>query len=149
MASSTVFTNRNWFSGTVMLRYLNSTRASSSSTFGSYTYKSAPSCMSISQTVSAGVSRTSPVSFLKAKPKMAIFFLDTVLKSTSMSFREPLLHVLVHIDNLLPIVSDLWQTKLLTKVDQVQNVLLEARTTEANGGVQKLLANARISTYCP
>mmetsp|Transcript_28166 Transcript_28166/g.79999 ORF Transcript_28166/g.79999 Transcript_28166/m.79999 type:complete len:205 (+) Transcript_28166:1510-2124(+) len=40
--------------------------------------------MSMWQTVIAGVSRTSPVSFLKAKPKTAIFFPVTVLKRLEM-----------------------------------------------------------------
>ena len=33
----------------------------------------------------AGVSRVSPVSFLKAKPKMAIFFFETVLNMEPMT----------------------------------------------------------------
>ena len=40
----------------------------------------------ISHTRIAGVSRTSPVSFLKAKPKIAIFFPLTVLNMQSMIF---------------------------------------------------------------
>merc|ERR1712066_640387 len=44
----------------------------------------APSCSSMLHTSIAGVSRTSPVSFLKAKPSTAIFLLVTVLKSELM-----------------------------------------------------------------
>mmetsp|Transcript_65463 Transcript_65463/g.184340 ORF Transcript_65463/g.184340 Transcript_65463/m.184340 type:complete len:210 (+) Transcript_65463:334-963(+) len=83
-ASSGVFVKVSNVSSTSMPWYLNSAIASSLWTFGSYTCTWAPSCISMSHTVSAGVSRTSPVSFLNAKPRTAIFFLVTVLNSAWM-----------------------------------------------------------------
>mmetsp|Transcript_53920 Transcript_53920/g.152790 ORF Transcript_53920/g.152790 Transcript_53920/m.152790 type:complete len:211 (+) Transcript_53920:157-789(+) len=71
-------------SSTCMSWYLNSVIASSLCTFGSYTCTMAPSCINMWHTVSAGVSRTSPVSFLKAKPNTAIFLLVTVLNKLEM-----------------------------------------------------------------
>merc|ERR1719464_1501580 len=64
-----------------MLWYLNSTNASSFLTLGSKTFTMAPSCCNMWHTAIAGVSRTSPVSFLKAKPKTAIFLFVTVLNN--------------------------------------------------------------------
>ena len=45
----------------------------------------APSRMRPRQTSMAGVSRVSPVSFLKAKPSTAIFFLEMVLNMAEMT----------------------------------------------------------------
>merc|ERR1712217_831291 len=51
---------------------------------------------------------------------------------------ESSLLVLVHVDNHLPVSRTLVQTLALTDVNEVENVLLEARSTEANGSTQEL-----------
>mmetsp|Transcript_114686 Transcript_114686/g.364506 ORF Transcript_114686/g.364506 Transcript_114686/m.364506 type:complete len:601 (-) Transcript_114686:1196-2998(-) len=59
---------------------------------------------------------------------------------------EALLLVLVHVNNLLPILGDSGQALRLTDVDQIQNVLLEARAAEADGRTQELGPNARVGS---
>lgn len=44
--------------------------------------------------------------------------------------RESVLLVLVHLDNSSPVLGDLGQVKRLGQVDQVEDILLETRTTE-------------------
>ena len=44
----------------------------------------------------------------------------------------------------LPVVSDLLEADALADVDQVQDVLLEARPAEAHARVQELGSNARV-----
>lgn len=58
---------------------------------------------------------------------------------------ETLLLVLVHDDDLLPVFGDLGQVQLLREVDEVEDVLLEARTTETNRGLQELGTQAGIA----
>jgi hypothetical protein len=60
---------------------------------------------------------------------------------------EPALLVVVDLDHLLPVVGHLGQAIALADVHQVQDVLLEARPTEPNTGVQELGANPRVLAH--
>merc|ERR1719203_443754 len=57
--------------------------------------------------------------------------------------------VLVHIDDLLPVLCAFVQAFALADVHQVQDVLLEARTTEAHGSPKELRTNPRICADSP
>lgn len=58
---------------------------------------------------------------------------------------EPALLVLVHLDDLAPVRGDLGQVEALGEVDEVEDVLLEARAAEADGGLEELGAHARVA----
>mmetsp|Transcript_14010 Transcript_14010/g.59977 ORF Transcript_14010/g.59977 Transcript_14010/m.59977 type:complete len:268 (+) Transcript_14010:21-824(+) len=60
------------------------------------------------------------------------------------SFDEPRLLVVVHAHHAVPVVRDFLQTVALADVRQVQNVLLEARPAEPDGGVEKLGADSGV-----
>ena len=110
-------------------------------------------------------SRVSPVSALKANPRTAIRYEaievsdpctrrvggtranlpgDGVEQGIHNLLRKPPLLVLVHLYHLPPIGSDLGQVQTLAQVHQVQDILLETRTTETDGGLQESRADARI-----
>merc|ERR1719183_1157279 len=57
--------------------------------------------------------------------------------------------VLVHIDDLLPVLCAFVQAFALANVHQVQDVLLEARTTEAHGSPKELRTDPRICADSP
>mmetsp|Transcript_24271 Transcript_24271/g.47390 ORF Transcript_24271/g.47390 Transcript_24271/m.47390 type:complete len:420 (-) Transcript_24271:49-1308(-) len=59
---------------------------------------------------------------------------------------EAVLLVVVDLDNLVPVLRDLLKTEALAEVHKVQDILLEARSTEADGGVKEALANTLILT---
>jgi hypothetical protein len=52
--------------------------------------------------------------------------------------RESLLLVLVHLDDAHPVASDLGKVERLGEVDEVEDVLLEARSSEPDGGLEEL-----------
>mmetsp|Transcript_16043 Transcript_16043/g.38286 ORF Transcript_16043/g.38286 Transcript_16043/m.38286 type:complete len:288 (-) Transcript_16043:843-1706(-) len=52
----------------------------------------------------------------------------------------------VHVDHLLPVRSHLRQAERLAQVHQVENVLLEARASEADGCVEELGTDAAVQT---
>ena len=108
----------------------------------------------------------SPVSALKANPRTAIRYetaevsvihhtygvseTRTNLASNSVEqgihnlLRKSPLLVLVHLHHLPPVGSDLGQVEALTQVHQVQDVLLETRTTKPDGSLQEFRADTRI-----
>lgn len=47
-------------------------------------------------------------------------------------------------DHAIPVLSHLMQSQRFADVDQVQNVLLEARTSKAHRGLEEILANTTI-----
>ena len=59
---------------------------------------------------------------------------------------ETLLLILVHVHNLSPICGNLRQVQALAQVHQVEDMFLEARTTEANGGMKEFVADTGIVT---
>merc|ERR1740117_2307603 len=65
-----------------------------------------------------------------------LFIRHCVEKCMDNANSEAFLPVLVHVYNLLPIGSNLVKPELLANINQVQDVLLEARATEADRGVQ-------------
>ena len=108
-------------------------------------------------------SRVSPVSALKAKPRTVIRYRTTVISTTPYGYavggrranlvgdgvkqginnvlrKSPLL-VLVHLHHLPPIGSDLGQMQALAQIHQVQDILLETRSTETDGGFQEFGAD--------
>lgn len=59
---------------------------------------------------------------------------------------ETVTSVLVHLDNLAPVLSDLGKTHGLGKVDEVENILLEAAATETDTSHQELVTNTGVNT---
>lgn len=57
---------------------------------------------------------------------------------------EAVLLVLVHLNNGEPVLGNLGKVEGLGKVDKVENVLLEARTTESNRSLEELGADTRV-----
>mmetsp|Transcript_1111 Transcript_1111/g.2346 ORF Transcript_1111/g.2346 Transcript_1111/m.2346 type:complete len:283 (+) Transcript_1111:206-1054(+) len=55
--------------------------------------------------------------------------------------REALLLVVVHKNDLVPILSTFLQSVRLAKIDQVENILLKARSTKSNGRVEETLSD--------
>lgn len=112
--------------------------------------------------------RVSAVFFLKAKPNIAMRLSLTVLNRLSMivSAKRRRCHSFITItctstasgadegdrwdggSCLHPVVSHVWQVKALAEVDQVEHVLLEAATAEADRCVQELAADARVLSHC-
>lgn len=71
---------------------------------------------------------------------------DGVEEGVDDALGESALLVLVHIHDLAPVRSDLRQVEALAEVDQVEDILLEARSTETDRGAEELVANTRIET---
>ena len=79
----------------------------------------------------AGDSRVSLVSFLKAKPQMAIALPATVLNRARIT---------------LPVGGRLWQPEVLAQINEIQDILLKTRPAETDRGPQELGANARVGS---
>lgn len=111
--------------------------------------------------VMAADSRVSPVSALNANPSTAMRFKGIMRRTVQRTqraylprdgleervyhlLREPAFLVLVHLDHLTPVSSNLGEMQTLAQVHQVQDVLLEARATEADRGLQEFGANPRV-----
>lgn len=71
---------------------------------------------------------------------------DGVEERVNNGLGESALLVLVHLHNLPPVRCNLRQVQALAEVDKVQNILLEARTTEADRRPQELGSNSRVET---
>ena len=69
-----------------------------------------------------------------------------VVEALDDSVSESITSVLVHLDDLAPVLGDFRETRGLSKIDQVENILLEARTTETNTGHQELVTDTGIDT---
>ena len=52
--------------------------------------------------------------------------------------------MLVHIDDLSPVSSDLRQVQALAQINQVQDIFLEARSTKPNAGLEEFRTNAGV-----
>mmetsp|Transcript_6098 Transcript_6098/g.12086 ORF Transcript_6098/g.12086 Transcript_6098/m.12086 type:complete len:431 (+) Transcript_6098:517-1809(+) len=61
---------------------------------------------------------------------------------------KAMLLVVIDLDNLIPILRNLFETEALAQVDKVKNVLLEARTSKADRGVEEPFADTLILTDC-
>jgi hypothetical protein len=59
---------------------------------------------------------------------------------------EAVTGVLVHLDDLAPVLSDLGETHGLGKVDEVENILLEAAAPETDTSHQELVTNTGVNT---
>ena len=112
--------------------------------------------------VMAADSRVSPVSALKANPSTAMRWKkhqrqrrkdmhiiekrtylagDGIEKCVNNVLRETFLLILVHLHNLSPICGNLWQVQALAQVHKVEDIFLEARTAETNGGTKEFVAD--------
>mmetsp|Transcript_20212 Transcript_20212/g.28882 ORF Transcript_20212/g.28882 Transcript_20212/m.28882 type:complete len:220 (-) Transcript_20212:595-1254(-) len=60
---------------------------------------------------------------------------------------ESLLLVIVHDDDLIPILGAFIQPISFTQVNQVENILLEARSSKANGGIEEPTSNTLINPH--
>ena len=58
---------------------------------------------------------------------------------------EAALLVIVHLNDLAPVRRDLGEMQALGEVDQVENILLEARSTKADGRLEELGADTRVT----
>jgi hypothetical protein len=114
--------------------------------------------------VMAADSRVSPVSALNAKPRTAMFcresgqregnttqkgkggylVCDCVEEGVDDALREAMLLVFVQGDDLTPISCHFGKVETLGKVNEVENVLLEAGPPKADRGPQKLGPNTRV-----
>jgi hypothetical protein len=64
-------------------------------------------------------------------------------------FREALLLVIVHENDLIPVSGALIETICFAEVDQVEDILLEAGSSESDGRVKKAVSNTCIHTNSP
>lgn len=63
-------------------------------------------------------------------------------------FREPTLLVLIHLNDLSPICGDLRKVEALAEIDEVEDVLLEAGSTESNARFEELGTDPAILANC-
>mmetsp|Transcript_3209 Transcript_3209/g.7470 ORF Transcript_3209/g.7470 Transcript_3209/m.7470 type:complete len:224 (-) Transcript_3209:542-1213(-) len=71
---------------------------------------------------------------------------NSVEHSTDHLTGKAKLLMVVNLHNLVPVFSNLMKAKTLTKVYKVKNILLEARPTKTDGGIQEALPNSAIFT---
>jgi hypothetical protein len=71
---------------------------------------------------------------------------EGVVEALDDTVGETVTGILVHLDNLAPVLSDLGKTHGLSKVDEVENILLEATATETNTSHQELVTNTGVNT---
>lgn len=69
-----------------------------------------------------------------------------VVEALDDTVAEAVTSVLVHLDDLAPVLGDLGETHSLGKVDQVENILLEAAATETDTGHQELVTDTGVDT---
>merc|ERR1719188_1712796 len=69
---------------------------------------------------------------------------DSVEQGVYDPARERLLLVLVHVDDLLPVLGHFVQAELLANIHEIQDVLLEAGAAKTDGSVEELLSDARV-----
>jgi hypothetical protein len=93
-----------------------------------------------------GCTFTSIASILLVCPSKNGYFLpeQSIMKSCRYSFRESRLLVFVDVDHGAPILSDLRQMKSFRDIDQAQDVLLEARTSESGGRFEHSISNPSV-----
>ena len=65
------------------------------------------------------------------------------------NFEESLLPVLIHLDDLVPILGDFVQSLTLRQVDQCQQVLPEAASAETHTTIDELVSDSGVSTDTP
>lgn len=71
---------------------------------------------------------------------------DGVEERVDNGLGESALLVLVHFYDLSPVCGDLGQVQALAQVNQVEDILLEARTTETDRRPQELGSNSRVES---
>ena len=71
---------------------------------------------------------------------------DSVEEALKDVVHESLLLVLVHDDDLLPVLGNLGEVEGLAKVHHVQDILLETAATKANAGLEELGADSGVKT---
>mmetsp|Transcript_6070 Transcript_6070/g.11072 ORF Transcript_6070/g.11072 Transcript_6070/m.11072 type:complete len:310 (-) Transcript_6070:1243-2172(-) len=76
-----------------------------------------------------------------------LFPRDGVKHAGNHLLRKALLLVVVHDDNLVPVLGALIQTVRLTEVDQVKDIFLEARSAESDRGVEEALPDASVHSH--
>lgn len=69
-----------------------------------------------------------------------------VVEALDDSVAETITSVLVHLDDLAPVLGDLWETHSLGKIDKVEDILLEAAATETDTSHQELVTNTGVDT---
>jgi hypothetical protein len=69
-----------------------------------------------------------------------------VVKALDNTVGETVTGVLVHLDNLAPVLGNLGKTHGLSEVDKVENILLEAAATETNTSHQELVTDTGVNT---
>ena len=69
---------------------------------------------------------------------------DGVKEGGDYPFNEALALVVVHLDDLLPVFRDFGEAVVLAEVDKIEDVFLEAGSTESNGGFQEFWSNAGV-----
>lgn len=69
---------------------------------------------------------------------------DGVEQSVHDALREATLLVLIHLYDLPPVRSDLGKVQAFGKIDQVEDILLEARSTETDGSFQEFRAHSTV-----
>jgi hypothetical protein len=70
----------------------------------------------------------------------------SVVEALDDTVGETVTGVLVHLNNLSPVLGNLGETHGLGKVDKVKNILLEATATETDTSHQELVTNTRVNT---
>jgi hypothetical protein len=70
----------------------------------------------------------------------------SVVEALDDTVGETVTGVLVHLDNLSPVLGNLGKTHSLSKVDKVENILLEATATETDTSHQELVTNTGVNT---
>lgn len=71
---------------------------------------------------------------------------DGVEQSIDDTLGEPALLVIVHLDHLAPVRSNLGKVQTLREINQVEDILLEAGSTKSDRGFEELGSDARVST---
>mmetsp|Transcript_16648 Transcript_16648/g.24646 ORF Transcript_16648/g.24646 Transcript_16648/m.24646 type:complete len:220 (-) Transcript_16648:343-1002(-) len=76
-----------------------------------------------------------------------LFAGDSVEHTGDHLFSESLLLVIIHYNDLIPILGAFMQPISFTQVDQVKNILLEARSSKPNGGIKETPSNTLINPH--
>ncbi|KAK3018412.1 hypothetical protein RJ639_003433 [Escallonia herrerae] len=83
--------------------------------------------------------------FLECKPKNSDLLARNCVEHRGNNLiHKPVLLVVVHLDNLFPVVCNFRKAIALTNVNQVENVLLKARPTKTNTGIEELVPDSGV-----
>lgn len=94
---------------------------------------------------SRGLSRVVCIFFKSCSENSKDFVFEIEIQRFEDSQEEIFLSILIHLDNRIPVISNLIQSLYLSKINKSQYILLKTTSSKSNTTIQKLITDPSIS----